>query len=94
MSLVKYQIIFRFCFFIIPLIFVIIMIVIVFSHRIAGPIYNIEQRIKKITQGEDIGLIRLRKGDELKELAEAVNKLILIVKDSENSPKDNSTNGG
>lgn len=82
LGLVKYQIIFRFFFFIIPLIIVIIMIAIIFSHRIAGPIYNIERKINKLAGGEDIELIRLRKGDELKDLAEAINKLILIVKKS------------
>jgi signal transduction histidine kinase len=89
---VVYQIVYRVIIFIIPLILVILAVVIIFSHRIAGPIYNIEQKIKRLTQGEDIGLIRLRKGDELQDLAKAINKLILMVKKSDTSSKNNSTN--
>jgi hypothetical protein len=87
MGLVIHQILFRLLFFILPVIFVICMIVIIFSHRIAGPIYNIEQKLGKLAKGEDIGSIKLRKGDEWNELAEAVNKLISLVKDSKNTSK-------
>lgn len=43
------------------------------THRTAGPIYRFEQSAKELRQG-NLGLrIRLREGDDLKELAEALN---------------------
>jgi signal transduction histidine kinase len=80
LGLIRHQILFRFFFFVLPIIVVIGIIVIIFSHRIAGPIYNIEQKINRLAGGEDIESIRLRKGDEFKELAVAINKFISIVK--------------
>jgi signal transduction histidine kinase len=50
---------------------------IVITHRFAGPVYNIEHKLDKLLQGEPIELIHLRKGDELKELAEKINAVFL-----------------
>lgn len=85
MGHVTNQILFRFLCFFVPVILVIAMFTIIFSHRIAGPIYNIERKLDGLIRGEDVGLIRLRKGDELKELAEKINKLMLIVEKSKAS---------
>lgn len=46
------------------------------SHRMAGPIHNIKRSINRLLEGEEIDKIKLRKRDEFKDLAEALNKLI------------------
>jgi len=90
MELVKHQIFFRFLFFLFPIIFVIVAFSIIFSHRIAGPIYRFEQTLDKLIQGEDVEYIRLRKNDELKGLAAKLNDLIRIVKKSRDPMKKDS----
>jgi signal transduction histidine kinase len=87
MDLVKYQIFFRLLFFIVPVIFVIAASSIVFSHRIAGPIYRFEQTLDKLIKGEDTEYIQLRKGDELKGLAVRLNELIGTLGKSKNPMK-------
>ena len=58
--------------FISPIIFIIGLLS---SHKIAGPLYRIEKAITDISKGS-IGLkIKLRRGDELKDLADVVNTL-------------------
>jgi len=71
----------------VPIVLLIFVSGIIITHRIAGPIYNIEDKLDKAIRGEDIGLICLRKGDELQELAEKVNTLLQKLKDS-GHPKD------
>lgn len=46
-----------------------------FSHRIAGPVYRIEKSILDITKGDLALKIKLRKGDELTDLAEIINSM-------------------
>jgi methyl-accepting chemotaxis protein len=55
---------------------IIIVVGIFYSHRIAGPIYRIEQDVLRVLSGERGVQIRLRKKDKLKTLAEQINKLI------------------
>lgn len=55
---------------------IIIIVGIFYSHRIAGPIYRMEQDIMRVLSGERNVTIRLRKKDKLKPLAEQINKLI------------------
>jgi phosphoenolpyruvate synthase/pyruvate phosphate dikinase len=49
----------------------------------AGPLYRIERTIDEVVRGEDVEFIRLRKKDEqeLKNLAEKINKLIELIKE-------------
>jgi hypothetical protein len=86
MSLVQQRIFFRAIFFLLPFIFVIATSSILLSHRIAGPLYRIELTLDKLIQGEDVEYIHLRKNDELKELAEKINRLIPIIKKSKETP--------
>ncbi len=81
-SLIQQQIFLRAIALFLPFIFVIAVSSILISHRIAGPLYHIELTLDKLIQGEDVELIRLRKNDELKELAEKINRLIPIIKNS------------
>ncbi len=53
---------------------------IIFSHRIAGPLPKIYRTLKEIGQGNfDIKLV-LRKGDELKDLADGINDMAANLK--------------
>src|SRR3989338_6440459 len=59
--------------FISPLIFILGLL---FSHKIAGPVYRIEKTLGDISKG-NLGLkIRLRDGDELVDLAYMINNLV------------------
>ena len=49
---------------------------ILMTHRIAGPIYRIEQHLRAILRGENPPQCTLRKGDELVELCALMNKTI------------------
>lgn len=56
-----------------PLIFIIGLL---FSHRIAGPVYRIGKTLEDISKG-NLGLrIKLREGDELVDLADTINNLM------------------
>lgn len=46
------------------------------SHRIAGPLFRFEKSIEEIIKGNLSFRIKLRKKDEAKELAEAMNRMI------------------
>lgn len=47
-----------------------------YSHKIAGPVYRIGTDIKRVLDGEEGVIIKLRKTDKLHDLAERVNQLI------------------
>ena len=47
----------------------------VFSHRIAGPLFRIRNCVDMLAQGKNMPPIRLRKRDEFKELAASLEKL-------------------
>ncbi|PIQ29042.1 hypothetical protein COW36_18395 [bacterium (Candidatus Blackallbacteria) CG17_big_fil_post_rev_8_21_14_2_50_48_46] len=50
---------------------------ILFTHKIAGPIYKIEKSFRQIIDEKDLSLrVFLRTDDELQELAEEVNHLL------------------
>lgn len=49
---------------------------IVITHRIAGPIYRIEQDLKRLLQGEKIESIHIRDGDEFQEFVDIINQVI------------------
>jgi signal transduction histidine kinase len=77
----KGQIFYRLFYFSIPLIFLIMACCIVFTHKIAGPIYNMENKLEQLLDGKTPPLIILRKGDELQELADKLNSTILKFKE-------------
>jgi len=80
MSFVRYQILFRLAFFALPILFVVVVFSIVFTHRIAGPLFRIEKTIERLVQGEEVEDVRLRKGDELHGLASTLNELIRMIR--------------
>ena len=48
-------------------------VVLFISHRIAGPLYKLEDSLEQVANGDVSFDIRLRKGDETEKLAEAFN---------------------
>ncbi|PKK91953.1 MAG: hypothetical protein CVV64_00570 [Candidatus Wallbacteria bacterium HGW-Wallbacteria-1] len=46
------------------------------SHRIAGPSYNIEREMRQVMDGDISGRVKLREGDQLSELAAAMNQMV------------------
>jgi hypothetical protein len=46
------------------------------THRIAGPVHRFEQHLRQVARGEQVGPCRIRKGDELRELCDDINLAI------------------
>lgn len=46
------------------------------SHRIAGPVYVLENRLREMGQGDLTGRMRLRKGDYFQDTAELFNETV------------------
>ncbi|MFO8241073.1 MAG: hypothetical protein R6T90_08750 [Dissulfuribacterales bacterium] len=55
-------------------------IALLYSHRIAGPLFRINRCINLLSEGKDTGPIILRKRDHFKELAESLEHLRLNMK--------------
>ena len=79
----KNQIIFRLYCFGIVLVVLLSIIIIIFLHRIAGPVYHIESAINEIIKGNYPESIKLRKKDELKGIADKLNQIITKLKEEE-----------
>ena len=56
-------------------------IALLYSHRIAGPLFRINKCINMLSEGKDTGPISLRKRDHFKELAVSLEKLRMNLKD-------------
>ena len=52
----------------------------IYSHRIAGPIYRLKKSIEALQEGKEIGCIKLRPDDEFHDLADSLEKLRVILK--------------
>lgn len=48
----------------------------ILSHRLAGPIYRLEKDLQDIAKGNFSIRIKFRKKDELKSIAEGINKIL------------------
>lgn len=60
-----------------PLLAVVLLWGIILSHRFAGPLERLESELKKITEKEHYRhRISLRRGDDVKPIADAINKLL------------------
>jgi methyl-accepting chemotaxis protein len=69
------QIAFRLAVFSLPIGLVILAIVVVLTHRVAGPLLRIERTLDAALAGKKTSPIRLRKRDELKGLCDRVNRV-------------------
>jgi len=54
---------------------IVILVSILLSHRIAGPIYRIQKYLKEVAKGDLSARLHLRKDDELQEFAACVNEM-------------------
>jgi methyl-accepting chemotaxis protein len=54
---------------------------ILYSHRIAGPLHNLNNRMKQIAQGDAPSPVRFRRKDQFRELAESFNAMISKLKE-------------
>jgi hypothetical protein len=60
-----------------PLFLILILWGIVLSHRFAGPIERLQRELKRIAHNKDYKTrIKVRKGDDVKPIADAVNELL------------------
>lgn len=48
----------------------------ILSHRLAGPIYRLEKDLEDIAKGNFSLRIKFRKKDELKSIAEGINRIL------------------
>lgn len=48
----------------------------VITNRLAGPIWRLEEDLRQILSGKDIGTLKTRKNDEFKELPKLINELL------------------
>lgn len=55
---------------------IVFMVSVLYSHQTAGPAYKLEKSIKRITEGDLTFQVSLRRNDNLKELATALNELL------------------
>ena len=55
---------------------IVFMVSIIYSHQTAGPAYKLEKSIKRIVDGDLTFQVSLRRNDNLKELAAALNELL------------------
>lgn len=53
----------------------------IYSHRIAGPVYRIKRVLRDLREGNPVEECRLRKRDEFHDLAEEVTQTILWVRE-------------
>jgi len=51
------------------------------SHKVAGPVYRFEQSVRAIAEGDLTLRIKLRKGDEMMELADMFNHMTSTLED-------------
>jgi hypothetical protein len=61
---------------------IMIVVGIVTTHRVAGPVYHIESEIDRVLAGETGVRVHLRRYDSFPDLAERVNQLIERIDDS------------
>lgn len=55
---------------------IVFIVSVMYSHQIAGPAYKLEQSINRIVNGDLTFEVSLRKNDNLKELAVALNEML------------------
>ena len=49
---------------------------ILYSHRIAGPLHHLNNKMTRIAEGEDPSPLNFRRSDQFRELAESFNAMI------------------
>jgi methyl-accepting chemotaxis protein len=49
---------------------------ILYSHRIAGPLHNLNTKMQRIAGGEEPSAVKFRRNDQFRDLAESFNAMI------------------
>ena len=80
-DIIKSKVLFRLLCFSPPIIFVLASFIIIFTNRIAGPLYRLEKTFDRLLQGEDVDILHLREKDELKPFISKINDIILYIKE-------------
>ena len=52
---------------------------VIYSHRIAGPLFRLKNCVDTLAEGKDTGVITVRKHDELKDLAASLERLRMLL---------------
>ena len=66
----------------------VVLLTIFFSHKVAGPIYRLERVCHNLINGQYTDQIRLRKGDEMQNLANLLNEAIRLTRERMVALKD------
>ena len=53
------------------------------TFKVAGPLHRLEQHCRAIIRGEDPGICKLRKGDEMQDLCDLFNQAIDKLREKE-----------
>lgn len=69
---------------------VVVVVTLLVSHKIAGPMFRFEKDINRIAGGDLKSRIRIRKGDQFQELAESLNRMVESLSDRMAAVKDAS----
>ncbi|MFH0838641.1 MAG: HAMP domain-containing protein [Candidatus Omnitrophota bacterium] len=67
---------------------VILITSVLISHRIAGPLVRIEKNLREIGTGNLSVSVKLRKSDELQDLAATINSMTFSIKEKMQLPKE------
>lgn len=59
---------------------------IIYSHKIAGPMFNINRALDRAASGHFVKPITLRRGDFFHDTAEKINRLLIQIKNEEKHP--------
>lgn len=70
----------------------IIVLAIIISHRVAGPIFAMERTVTRILKDGQIDFVHIRKNDEFQSFAQKLNGLIAMIKNAKTlSPKSDTS---
>ena len=64
-----------------------IAVTLLFSHKIAGPLYHFTKVMKRLNEGDFSKEVHIRNSDQLQELADEVNAMINTVRGQINQAK-------
>ncbi|MDR2728775.1 MAG: hypothetical protein LBB56_06535 [Chitinispirillales bacterium] len=56
----------------------VVMMTVFFSHKLAGPVFRFEKACRRVIDGDYTDVIKLRKGDQLNNLADLLNDAIRL----------------
>ncbi|MGB9642909.1 MAG: hypothetical protein ACP5JO_04160 [Candidatus Ratteibacteria bacterium] len=70
------------------LVIVAAILVILYLHRVVGPVFRIEKTLHEVIEGKPFNPIKLRKKDSFKSLAETINTFVLHYEEKNQKTKE------